>query len=57
MPDRMSENMSYRMPGRMTTASVLEYMSKRKPEAKVVPNRMSADCTRTSHAINVQFEV
>ena len=56
MPDRMSENMSYRMPDRMTTASVLEYMSERVPEAKVVSNRLSGDCSKQSHAIHVKLK-
>ena len=56
MSDRMSENMSYRMSDIMTTASVPEYLSERVPEAKVVSNRMSADCSKQSHVINVKLK-
>ena len=45
-----------RMPDRMTTASVLEYMSERVPEAKVVSNRLSGDCSKQSHALNVKLK-
>ena len=48
MPDRM--------PDRMTTAPVLEYMSERVPEAKVVSNRFSGDCSKQSHAMNVKLK-
>ena len=48
MPDRM--------PDRMATLSVLEYMSERVPEAKVVSNRLSGDCSKQSHAINVKLK-
>ena len=48
MPDRM--------PDRLTTASWLEYMSERVPEAKVVSNRLSGDCSKQSHAINVKLK-
>ena len=44
------------MPDRMTTASVLEYMSEREPEAKVLSNRTSADCSKQSHAVNVKLK-
>ena len=50
----MYEGMRDRMPDRMATASVLEYMSERVPEAKVVSNRLSGDCSKQSHAINVK---
>ena len=40
----------------MTTASVSEYMSERVPEAKVVSNRLSGDCSKQSHAINVKLK-
>ena len=40
------------MPDRMTTASVLEYVSERVPEAEVVSSRLSGDCSKQSHAIN-----
>ena len=56
MPDRFLECMPDRMPDRMTTASVLEYMSERVPEAKVVWNRLSGDCWKQSHAINVKLK-
>ena len=56
MPDRMSENMSFRMPDGMTTASVLEYMSERVPEVQVVSNRLSEDCSKQRHAINVKLK-
>ena len=56
MPDRMSENMSYRMPDRMTTASVLEYMSERVPEAEVVSNIWSGDCSKQSYACDVKLK-
>ena len=52
----VSENMSYRMPDRMTTASVLERMSERVPEGKVVSSRMSGDCSKQSHAINLKLK-
>ena len=44
------------MPDRITTAPVLEYMSERVPEAKVVSNRMSGDCAKQSHAIDVKLK-
>ena len=47
MPDRMQH--------RMTTASVLEYMSEGVPEAKVVSSRLSGDCSKQTHAINVKL--
>ena len=48
MPDRM--------PDRTTTASVLEYMSERVPEAKVVPNRLSGDCSKQSDAVHLKLK-
>ena len=48
MPDRM--------PDRMATASVLEYMSDRVPEAKVVSNRLPGDCSKQHHAINLKLK-
>ena len=45
-----------RMPDRMTTASVLEYMSERVPEAKVLSSRLSGDCPKQSHAIHVKLK-
>ena len=55
MPENL-ECMPDRMPDRMATASVLEYMSERVPEAKVVPNRLSGDCSKQSHAVNVKLK-
>ena len=48
MPDRM--------PDGLTTASVLECMSERVPEVQVVPNRLSGDCSKQSHTINVKLK-
>ena len=55
----MPENLNFmpdRMPDRMATAPVLEYMSERVPEAKVVSNRLSGDCSKQSRAINVKLK-
>ena len=35
---------------------MLEYMSERVPEANVVSNRLSGDCSKQSHAINVKLK-
>ena len=48
--------MPERMPYRLATASVLEYMSERVPEAKVVSNRLSGDCPKQSHATNAKLK-
>ena len=44
------------MPDRMTTASVLEYMSERVPEAEVVSNIWSGDCSKQSYACDVKLK-
>ena len=46
MPDRM--------PDRLATAPVLEYMSDRVPEAKALSNRLSGDCSKQNYAVRIE---